>query len=325
MTTEVLQPPKLSTARLFLLGASSVILCLSYLMAVFAPFPVAMAVVLYGRARGYGVGLLGLALSVPLGFQMTGDYTLAMSFSALMVFAVIIAETLLRSWRPVRAIVIAGVICLTVFAAFFAYTMYVSKTTPINFFAEQIAQAQSKLVAAKEAGKFEQDLAQIGLGGKPADIAQEILKVVPGYLFMGTFFVLWVNMFLALKGQRLLRTETSVAHDERALLGFKMPFECAYLVAISLALVVGAEYWQLAWAEPVGINLLRMLGIFYFFQGFGVLLDYLNHFGVLGMLRTIIVMAIVFIMPQLIAVLGLFDTWFDFTKKIQKKTFKENL
>lgn len=326
MTTEVLQPPKLSTSRLLLLGASSLVLCLSYLMAVFAPFPVTIATALYGRLRGYGVALAGLALSIPLGLQMTGDFTLAISFSALMVFAVVISETLLRSWPPVRSVVIAGSAALLLFAGFFAWTMHAEQTTPVDFFAQQIAEAQGKLVAAKAAGKFEQDLTEIGLGGDPKDLARELLQVVPGYLFMGIFFVLWVNMFLALKGQRLLRTDTSVRFDERELLRFKMPFAWAYVVAIALALVVGADYWQLSWAEPVGLNVLRMVGIFYFFQGFGVMLEYLNHFGVLGIFRTFFVMGIVFFVPQVIALLGLFDTWFDFTSKIKnKEKFKENL
>lgn len=326
MTTEVLQPPKLSTARLLLLGASSVVLCLSYLMAVFTPFPVAMAVVLYGRARGYGVGLLGLALSLPLGYYMTQDVTLTVFYAVLMMFAVVIAETLLRSWRPVKAIVVAGLVFIAVAAGFFALTLSTQKVSPVEFFAEQVAQAQEKLVAAKEEGKFEQDLAAIGMNGSPAEIAKEVLTLIPGYLFIATFFALWVNMFLALKGQRLLRTTSVVKFDERELLGFKMPFAWAYVVAIALALVVGADYWQLAWGEPVGLNVLRMVGVFYFFQGFGVLLDYLNHFNVMGLFRTLIVTGIVLVMPSLIAVFGLFDTWFDFTQKIRKKeTFKENL
>lgn len=326
MTTEVLQPPKLSTARLLLLGASSVVLCLSSLMAVFTPFPMAMAMVLYGRARGYAVAFLGLCVSLPLGYLMTGDFTVAMFYGALGLFAVVIAEALMRSWGPVKSIVVAGLTFMSCLGLVVGLAISQQNISPVDFFAQEITKVKEKLEVARSEGKFEQNLEDLGLARPSEEIAKEILILIPGYLFIGTFFVLWVNMFLALKGQRLLRTESAVKYDERALLGFKMPFFWAYFVAIGLALVVGADYLQLSWAEPVGMNLLRMLGVFYFFQGFGVLLDYLNHFGVLGLFRTLIVMAIVLVMPSLIAFLGLFDTWFDFTQKIRKKEkFKEKL
>lgn len=326
MTTEVLQPPKLSLTRLLLLGASSVVLCMSYIMSVFTPFPVAMAVVLYGRARGYGIGLLGLGLSFPLGYYMTGDWiTLPVTFAGLMVFAVVVAETLLRSWKPVKSIVISGVATLAVLAGVFGFALREANLSPVQFFVQQIDQAKTKLAQAHEKGQFDKSLMEMGLDSPSQELALNLAKEAPGYIFMAVFFVLWINMFLGLKGQRLLKTASSVSYDERQLMGFKMPFFWAYFVAIALALIVGADYWQLTWGDALGYNMLRMLGVFYFFQGFGVLLDYLNHFGVMGLFRTLFVMGIILVMPSLMALLGLFDTWFDFTKKIQKKTFKENL
>jgi uncharacterized protein YybS (DUF2232 family) len=155
------------------------------------------------------------------------------------------------------------------------------------------------------------------LARPPEDIARDILRLVPGYLFIATYFILWVNMFLALKGRRLLHTD-SVTHDERTLLSFKVPFAAVYLVVLGLAVVVFAD--QLPWteAEAVGMTVLRMVGVFYFFQGFGVLLDYLTHFGVLGFFRSLLVMGVVLLAPVLIAVVVLLDTWFEFTTKLKK-------
>ena len=319
MATEVLQPPKLSNTRLLLLGASSVVLCLSYLMAVFTPFPVSMAVVLYGRLKGYGVALLGFAVSVALGRFLTGDYTLSVFYGCLLGVAVIVGETMKRGWNPIRAIITSGLVFMGACTLLVAVLSWKLSVSPVDFFVGEVTTAIQKLELAKKDGKFDQSLVDLGLNRPPQEIAREVVNLVPGYLFITVFFVMWVNMFLALKGQRLLRTETSVAWDERALMTFKMPFFWAYVVALALALVVGADAMKWAWAEPVGMNLLRMLGVFYFFQGFGVLLDYLNHFHVLGFFRTLIVMSIILVMPALIAIFGLFDTWFDFTKKLSKK------
>ncbi len=319
MVSEVLQPPRLSPARLFLLGASSVVLCLSQLMAVFAPFPMAMAVVLYGRARAYLVALLGAGICLMAGQWLLGDFTLAASYACMGLFALAISETLVRGWRPVRAVVVTGLVFLACAGAAALWYTWATKTSLHGLVTAQITASVESLEAARKAGNTELDLVDLGLGRPPAEIATDVLRVVPGYLFIATFFVLWVNMYLALKGQRLLNPATQPSHDERALLGFKMPFAWAYVVAAALALVVGKDVLPLWWAEPVGMNVLHALGVFYFFQGFGVMLAYLNHWSVLGFLRTLFVMGVVLLMPSLVAALGLFDTWFDFTRKIRKK------
>lgn len=317
MATDVLQPPKLSLTRLLLLGASSVVLALSWLMAVFTPFPVAMAVVLYGRAKGYGVALLGFFVSVLICRFFYGSYAAAVFYPCLMVVAVGVAETLLRGWNPVRAILGLGFTVLLAGAGFLAYSSWQLRQSPLAMVVELVDQAKVEL-QKHNPQEYEQILASLSANRPSVEYARDILAHAPGSVFMTTFFVLWVNMFLGLKGHRLLRTE-SVAWDESCLLRFRMPFAWAYGVALALALVVSADYLKWPLAEPVGMNLLQMLGVFYFFQGFGVLLSYLNFFNVLGFFRTVIVMGIVFIMPQLLAILGLFDTWFDFTQKLIKK------
>ena len=320
MNTEVLQPPKLSPARLLLLGAASVVLCLSYLMAVFTPFPVAMATVLYGRARGYLVVLTGGVVCLASGRFLTGDYTLVVCYAIMALFGVMIAETLLRGWRPVRAMLVCGLVTIGLAGAALGYSLSVTGLTAQQYATQEVSGVVARLEEARAEGKFTQDLIDLGLARPPAEIATDILRLIPGYLFIGTYFVLWVNMFLALKGRRLLHSGTPVPHDERALLTMKVPFEGVYLVVLGLVLVVLAE--QIPWglSEAAGMTLLRMLGVFYFFQGFGVMLDYLNHFSVVGFFRSLLVMGVVLLAPVLVAAVGLFDTWFDFVSKLPKKT-----
>lgn len=317
MNTEVLQPPKLSPARLFLLGGASVVLCFSYLMAVFTPFPVAMAVVLYGRARGYLVAMVGILVCLAASSFLTKDLTLVVSYTVMSAFGVVIAETMLRDWRPVRAIVVCGLVAIAFVLAGFGWLLDSARLTPMQFATQEVGSVVQRLEEARQQGKFAQDLVDLGLARPPQDIARDILRLIPGYLFIATYFILWVNMFLALKGRRLLHAEP-VAHDERALLGFKVPFAAVYLVVAGLAVYVFAE--QIPWteAEAAGMTVLRMVGVFYFFQGFGVMLDYLTHYGVVGFFRSILVMGVVFLAPVLIAVLGLLDTWFEFTTKLKK-------
>ena len=57
---------QLGHGRLLMLGAASAILFVSVVMSVFAPFPIALAALIYGRKKGYGVSIVGLFLSLLL-------------------------------------------------------------------------------------------------------------------------------------------------------------------------------------------------------------------------------------------------------------------
>jgi len=325
MTTEILQAPRLSTSRMLLLGASSVVLCLSYLMAMFTPFPLAMATVLYGRARGYGMALVGLVICALLGHFVFLEYTLAASYLCLAFTAVIIAESVLRNWSPVRSVVTTGLVLLAMLGGLFAGYVASQKLSVHAAVTEEVAAVIAKLEEASKAGNFNQSLADLGLARPAAEIAQEVITTIPGYLVMGVFFLLWTNMYLVLKGQRLLRVGEQ--HDESALLNFKMPFVGVYFVVAALSLVMWGAQLNPVWGEPAGQTLLKAVGVFYFFQGLGVILSVLNHFQVVGFFRTLFVMAVVFFIPWAVALVGLFDTWFDFDQKFKNKVsnFKEPL
>ena len=71
------------------------------------------------------------------------------------------------------------------------------------------------------------------------------------------------------------------------------------------------------------MTIIKCLGIFYFFQGFGIFSDLLNFLGVLGFLRTFIVMAVMFTAYPLVAAGGLFDNWFDFRKYFVKPKIED--
>jgi len=317
MSTEILQPPRLSLSRLLLLGASSVVLCLSYLMALFTPFPLAMATVMYGRVKGYALGLAGFSVCLLLGAFFFKDYTLAASYLILLTISTIVSESSLRSWRPVRTVVVTGVVFLGLVLAIGAGYLQDQNLTLHSAVTKEVTLVLERLTEARTQGMLSQDLSDLGLNRPAGEIAQEMIETLPGYLFAGTFFILWVNMYLVLKGRRLLQPEQDHSYDERTLLDFKVPFAGAYLVAASLALAVWGD--KIPWGTVAGLTVLRAVGVFYFFQGFGVSLSFLNHFNVVGFFRTLAIMVVVFFAPWLLAVVGLFDTFFDFNHKFKKQ------
>jgi uncharacterized protein YybS (DUF2232 family) len=71
--------------------------------------------------------------------------------------------------------------------------------------------------------------------------------------------------------------------------------------------------------RPAGYNVLLVLGFFYALQGFAVVAYYARRLAAPPVLR-MAVMVLVLInpwAPQILGLIGLFDTWFDFRKWAQ--------
>lgn len=321
MNTDILQPPQLSIGKLLLLGVSSLLMCVSMVMSLFAPFPLALGIVLYGRAKGYLVGLLMVAFSYLFAAMVDGDHTLFGVAFCVFIFGCGIAEVTVRGISPVKGIVALGLGFLVVCSAAFALMLSSLKVTPKQFIIQQIEKSADKLAEQKKLVELSGDkdsLEVLQLLDRPESLAKEVIDTFPGYFFMGIFLLLWFNMFLVLKSRRLLFSGNHYEFDEKSLQNFKVPFGLVFLLVAGLVLAIwGGAYGSVF--ELAGLTIIRTLGVFYFFQGFGVFIELLNFIGVAGFLRTIMVVLTVLIANYLIAVAGLFDNWFDFRKYFVKR------
>lgn len=316
MNAEVMPNPQLSISRLLLLGVSSVVLCISFIMAIFAPFPLALAIILYGRTKGYLVGLAGLAISFAFASALYGDLTLFGFYFCVFIFGLGIAEIVLRGFSPVKGLVGLGLGFILVAGATFAVSLNTLKTTPKDFIIQQLEKSADKIAEQKklvEQSGDKDSIQVLQLLDRPDLLAQEMIQSFPSYFFMGVYIMLWFNMFLVLKSRRLLLSGNDYPHSERDLLNFKVPFGFVAVLALGLVLAVWGVKLGEAY-ESIGFTVIKCLGIFYFFQGFGVFSDLLNFLSVTGLFRTLIVMVTIFMANYLIAIAGLFDNWFDFRK-----------
>jgi MFS family permease len=326
MNTEVMQQPQLSTGRLLLLGVSSVILCISFIMAIFAPFPLALAIILYGRAKGLLVGVAGLFLSFVFASMMYGDLTLFGFYLCVFVFGAGIAEIVLRGFHPIKGMVGFGLGFILILATLFGVMISNLKTTPKDFILQQIEKSADKIAEQKKAVELSGDkdsIQVLQLLDRPDLLAKEMIESFPSYFFMGVFLMLWFNMFLVLKSRRLLLSGNDYSYSEKNLLNFKVPFGFVAVLAIGLVLAVWGDKFGPAPYETIGYTIIKCLGVFYFFQGFGVFSDFLNFIGIVGFFRTLIVMITIFMANYLIAVAGLFDNWFDFRKYFVKRKIED--
>ena len=323
MSASVMQTPHLTTGRLVLLGLSSVILCISFIMSVFAPFPLALAVILYGRTKGFLVGVAGLVASFLFATLLYKDLTLFGFYVCVLFFGLGIAEIVRRGISPVKGMIAFGLAFILIVSGLFAYTLSSMKTTPKEFIIQQIEKSTDKIEEQKKAIEMSGDkdsIQVLQLLDRPDLLAKELIDAFPSYFFMGVFLMLWFNMFLVLKSRRLLFSGQDYPYSEKDLLNFKVPFGFVLVLALGLVLAIWGDQWGSPF-ESIGNTIIRCLGTFYFFQGFGVFSDLLNFLGVAGFFRTLIVMITIFVANYLIAVAGLFDNWFDFRKYfIKRKT-----
>ena len=321
MNTEVLQTPQLSTGRLVLLGLSSVVLCMSFIMSVFAPFPIALAVLFYGRTKGLLIGLLGLVLSFAFSAYYFSDLTLFGFYFCVLIFGFAIAEIVVRGISPVKGLVVFGLGFILILFSAFGAIIKSENLTAQQFVLKQLELSKSKLDQQKkliEESSQENSIEILQLLDRPDLIAKELIESLPGYMFMGVFVMLWFNMFLVLKSRRLLMSGNEYPYSEKNLLNFKVPFGFVFLLAIALILVIFGKEIGYVYSEAIGFTIIKCLGIFYFFQGFGIFSDLLTFMGIMGFFRSLIVMVVIFMAYYLIVAAGLFDNWFDFRKYFVK-------
>ena len=195
-----------------------------------------------------------------------------------------------------------------------------------KFVVKQIEKSADKIAEQKkiiEASSEENTAEILTLLDRPDLIAREMIASLPGYFFIGVFLMLWFNMFLVLKSRRLLFAGTDYLYSEKNLLNFRVPFGFVLLLVMGLTMAIWGDKWGMPYSEMWGYTIVKCLGIFYFFQGFGVFSDLLNFLGIMGFFRTIIVMVVIFMANYLIAAAGLFDNWFDFRKYFVKSKIED--
>lgn len=291
-------------------------------MSVFAPFPLALSVILYGRGKGYLIALAGLVVSFMISFMLFKTPVLFGFYAIVAVFGLGIAEIVHRGISPVKGLVIYGLSVLALLFGGVGAYINSQNMTPKQYIMQQIANSADEIAEQKKIIEQSTDknaLQVLQLLDKPELIADEVLDVFPSYFFIGVFVMLWFNMFLVLKSRRLLLSGHDYPYSEMNLLKFKVPFPFVILLAIGLALVVFGNGYLGAVYESYGYKIILCLGIFYFFQGFGVFSDLLTFVGIGGFFRSLIVMLVIFMANYLIAVAGLFDNWFDFRQYFVKR------
>ncbi|MGZ3787047.1 MAG: DUF2232 domain-containing protein [Bacteriovorax sp.] len=308
-----------SFGKLIFLAVISVALCSFGPLSVFAPVPLILAFLLYGRLTTLFIG--GICTSALWFFSVKFAIPLVIAgmYLTAFLYAILIAEVILRNINPVKGLIYSGLILVTIVGgALVAYNQLgkVSIKTELQnsvvkvmaMVKEQNKDNEAMNASGDEARAFQDFIS------KPQELANEIYGILPAAIFVFAFFGLWVSLYMTLRNSVIWRYKVLYSFSLKDLINFRAPDFFVWPLIVSLVCVVGADYGLPKWTELIGSNLLYCLGVFYLFQGFGVYNAFLQYLRIGGFLKTMFVVFTLVMAYKFLAILGMFDLWFDFRK-----------
>lgn len=313
--------------KLLFLCVICLILSIAYPLGVFSPLPVAFAFLLYGNLKTFVAFSTMIVLALVT--AQYGEAFLLLANSAYVVFyAVIIgflsSSIILRNEDPVKGLLKRGFIFLLII---FGLLGAIELVFPATISTAISTSVQEGIAQLKSSPDYEKLMAQ---GGELAityqnflNNPQEIIKMIYSWgfsvIFVGTFFILWLTSFMLLRSAKMWKLLHGYKYGLKNFVRFQVPEYFAYLVVVGLILFLGGDYIGGEVYEIIGLNMLLCLGVFYFFQGMGVYLDFLKFIKVTGFIRSILAIMTIFFAHRFIAIVGLLDFWVNF-----RRFFKNN-
>lgn len=310
-----------SYGKLAFLGMLTIFLCYLGPLSLFAPVPLAMAILLYGRAKTALVFVFGIVALTVISFKATFAIAIGVMFVFAYLFSNLIAEIIIRDVNPVYGLFRAGgimvVLCLVIFGLF-TVTSDVSLSSLVNtevlkLLATLKTDNADKLAAGGADARVIKDLLE-----RPQDLVDSIVNWAPAYIFSGIFIGLWASLFVVLRNALVWKRKQAYHYTVRDLLEFKTPEYLVIPLIIGLLLFLGGDYVLGDLGEVIGGNILYCLGVFYFFQGFGVFSDFITHLKIFGFFRSLMIILTVFMAFRVLVVVGVFDLWLNFRKFFKK-------
>jgi len=317
-----------SFGLLIFLQLFTVILCFGGPLSIFAPVPMALAILVYGRVPAIFFAGLFAALvwyattkvAFASGVFLTGIHLVSV-FSG-----VLVSELILRNINPVKGLIISGFIFVAIAGGLIISSERIGKVST----KDQIANAVDQVVKAiKENNKETIDQGNEegrnikSLISNQKEIVDELMNYLPSIVFVSSFFALWICLYSVLRLSKVWRYKNLYSFATRDLITFKAPEFFVYPLIAALVMVIGADHGLGPKAEVVGGNILYCLGVFYLFQGFGIFNDFLTFARIGGVFKSAIMAFVLMVSFKFLAVIGMFDLWFDFRKYFTRKNNDE--
>lgn len=315
--------PELSLGKLAFLGVLAFLFSSLEPFALFASIPFTISFLLYGKLKTFALGVVGMALAFLLTQVQLYQGSALGTFPLALIYGYLISRSILKEEHPAQGIFKNG---LGVFLLFMGLitTFHFSYDGGLRAFltpyVEKAATQYYKNVEGVVGVPGEQIRQLEDVIKDPSLVVDPVLNYGTGFIFIGVFLSFWVGTFVALRMAPLWKAFHSYKYNVKSLTSFQMPQEMIFPLIAVLAIAVGNVYELFGpWADVVGFNAILMLGIFYFFQGFGILSELLTYWSFFGFLRSMVIFFTVIMAYHVVALVGVLDMWVNFRRFFKKE------
>lgn len=325
MASESILTNKLGMSRLVVLTCSAVILYVSGVMMIFAPLPIALSFMLYDKAKAVLATLLSLGLVYWLANVAFQAKELgATFFTTLYLFSVVIGILVSviakAKSKPIKGFVLGGLSFYLVTLSLTVMSIIAFKIPAKQMMVDWLVENSKEL--KKEEAAFlqnggDQALDVLASLQNPEKLVDSLIYEIPSGYFILVFLVLWINLLLSLKARRIMFGSVKALTFEKRILNFKVLENVVWLFALGLFLAIFGGDLGYPKLEIIGTSMMKMIGVFYFFQGFGIYIAFLNKMKLFGFMRTVLVILTVMTAEKIVALVGLFDLWVNFRKYLR--------
>jgi hypothetical protein len=292
--------------------------------ALVAPAAIALAFIHFGVRR---VSVAVLLMSIGLYFiggQNISAYGSIGTFLYSTMIGFVIDRFTVYKVHPVKGVLFGGIFFYLGVVLLSSLGVIVSGTTineivsgQVNFFIDQMQQSPEYSQIISGGGDQARELKSIV--NSPETLVKQIINWIPSVVFIGIFLSLWASFYFVLRNSLAWRPRREYPFGLLHLTFFKLPYWLVYPLIASLAFSLLGDSVEGYDFSVIGFNLLYSLGALYFFQGFGVVYDYLTVKGCKGFFKSLMVTLAVIFMWRLVVLVGVLDLWVNFRKFYVKK------
>lgn len=272
------------------------------------PSPTSVAVIRRGVPTAWPVPLCS-ALFGSLILYVLGLYSSIPYLLSLIGMGAIMGYGLRNQWSTEKIVGLSSLLVIGIAGLFALLAFMETKGEMVRLIEQDLREAISASlkqlgVSSSETSEMETNL---------LETVPLIVRIIPGVLISGVIVISWLNLLISHRFCRAAAMEYCVS-DSLTL--WKSPeFIVWFVIAGGMLVLLPVGDLRLP-----GVNLLIVVGTLYFLQGLAIAAFYFERWKMPWFVKGFIY-AVLFLQQfasLAIAVLGLFDVWFDFRKLIKK-------
>lgn len=170
-------------------------------------------------------------------------------------------------------------------------------------------------------------LTAISLLEDPVLFTRQLVFMVPSYCIVGYYSMAFMTVFFATRFEHVTKDFLVPDWGKQIVNSYQNADWLIVPVILLLSWQLFhpqlplSPFWKVH-GELLGSSLINVLGVFFFFQGFVVLLHLMQKLAISGFFRVILLFAILTFALWGVVILGLADMWFSFRKMEIKKAIK---